>query len=184
MPPKKQSRHFILKAPVWESMARIIRFALAIVSSILSPGKVSRSGPTGVNAGKTVRRFPGAKIHQRSWHEGPVTWGLFCRHQAWVGLSAGGRPIGKYRQWAMGFQPLGFPLFVGKLVFAQLMDFLPLHSFVAVSVLSIELSAKNFFIFGSVSVHGVHTTDVPRKSGCDVPVIVEIGGAALLALSL
>jgi len=93
--------------------------------------------------------FPGdpepSKIHQRSWHEGPVTWGLFCRHQAWVGLSAGGRPIGKYRQWAMGFQPLGFPLFVGKLVFAQLMDFLPLHSFVAVSVLSIELSAKNFF---------------------------------------
>jgi hypothetical protein len=33
-------------------------------------------------------------------------------------------------QW--GLQPLGFSLFVGKLVFAQLMDFLPLHSFVAV----------------------------------------------------
>jgi hypothetical protein len=81
-------------------------------------------------------------------------------------------------------QPLGFSLFVGKLVFAQLMDFLPLHSFVAVSALSIELSAKNFFTFGSVSVHGVHTTDVPRKSGCDGPVIVEIGGAALLTLSL
>ncbi len=50
--------------------------------------------------------------------------------------------------------------------------------------LSIELSNKNFFTFVSVSVGGVRTTDVLRKSGCDVPVIVEIGGAALLALSL
>jgi hypothetical protein len=55
---------------------------------------------------------------------------------------------------------------------------------VTVSALSIELSNKNFFTFGSVSVHGVRTTDVLRKSGCDVPVIVEIGGATLLALSL
>ena len=129
-------------------MARIIRFALAIVSSILSPGKVARSGPTGVNAGKKVRRFPGAKIHQRSWQEGPVTWGLFSRHQAWVGLSAGGRPIGKYRQWAMGFQPLGFPLFVGKLVFAQLMDFLPLHTFRrCVGVIHRAIQQKLFHIW-------------------------------------
>ena len=90
-------------------MARIIRFAFAIVSSILSPGKVARSGPTGVNAGGKVHQFPGAKIHQRSWQEGPVTWGLFSRHQAWVGLSAGGRPIGKYRQWAMEFSTSGLP---------------------------------------------------------------------------
>jgi hypothetical protein len=43
-----------------------------------------------------------------------------------------------------------------------------------VSALSIELSNKNFFTFGSVSVHGVRTTDVLRKSECDVTVIVDL----------
>ena len=36
-----------------------------------------------------MHRLAGAKIHQRSWQEGPPNWGLFFRHQAWVGLSAG-----------------------------------------------------------------------------------------------
>ena len=56
-------------------------------------------------------------------------------------------------------------MFVGKLVFAQLMDFLPLHTFRrCVARYPSSYRNKNFFTFGSVSVHGVRTTDVPRKS--------------------
>jgi hypothetical protein len=36
-----------------------------------------------------MHRFSGTKIHQRSWQEGPVTWGLFPGDQACVRLSAG-----------------------------------------------------------------------------------------------
>ncbi len=79
-------------------MARIIRFALAIVSSILSQGKSHGPDRRGVNAGGKCIGFPEQKYISESGKEGPVTWGLFSRHQAWVGLSAGGRPIGKYRQ--------------------------------------------------------------------------------------
>jgi hypothetical protein len=49
---------------------------------------LSREG-LDVNAGAKIHRFAGAKIHQRCWQEGPRTGGLFVRHQAWIGLSAG-----------------------------------------------------------------------------------------------
>ena len=58
-----------------------------------------------------------------------------------------------------------FSMPIGKLVFAQLMDFLPLHTFRRTlrCALPFELSDQNLFTSRSISEHGVCAINVSRK---------------------